>query len=105
MPGGDGRAGMVAIIPECDIEKFDLKGLAGHFQRALPSYAVPKFLRLNAESEFTPTHKIKKVDLKKEGYNPGIVADPVYVLLPGESEYTWLTADVYSEIQQGRYKF
>jgi citronellyl-CoA synthetase len=105
MPGGDGRAGMVAIIPECDIEKFDLKGLAGHFQRALPAYAVPKFLRLNAEFEFTPTHKIKKVALKKEGYNPGIVADPVYVLLPGESEYTWLTADVYSEIQQGRYRF
>ena len=105
MPGGDGRAGMVAIIPECDIEKFDLKGLAGHFQHALPSYAVPRFLRLNAEFEFTPTHKIKKVDLKKEGYNPGIVADPVYVLLPGESEYTWLTADVYSEIQQGKYRF
>lgn len=105
MPGGDGRAGMVAIIPECDIKEFDLKGLAGHFQRALPAYAVPKFLRLNAELECTPTHKIKKVDLKKEGYNPRMVADPVYVLLPGESEYTWLTADVYSEIQQGRYRF
>jgi citronellyl-CoA synthetase len=105
MPGGDGRAGMVAIIPECDIEKFDFKGIAEHFQRALPSYAVPKFIRLNTELECTPTHKIKKVDLKKEGFDPAIVADSVFVLLPGESEYTPLTAEVYAEIQEGKYRF
>jgi citronellyl-CoA synthetase len=105
MPGGDGRAGMVAIIPECDIEHFDFNGIAAHFQRALPAYAVPNFLRLNAALECTPTHKIKKFDLKKEGFDPGVVADSVYVLLPGESEYTPLTAGVYAEIQQGKYKF
>ena len=105
MPGGDGRAGMVAIIPECDIENFNFKGIAEHFQRALPAYAVPKFMRLNAEFECTPTHKIKKVDLKKEGFDPGVVTDSVYVLLPGESEYTPMTAGVYSEIQEGKYRF
>jgi citronellyl-CoA synthetase len=105
MPGGDGRAGMVAIIPECDIEHFDFNGIAGHFQRALPAYAVPKFLRLNAALECTPTHKIKKFDLKKEGFDPGVVAESVYVLLPGESEYTPLTAGVYAEIQEGNYRF
>jgi citronellyl-CoA synthetase len=105
MPGGDGRAGMVAIIPECDIEKFDFKGIAAHFLRTLPTYAVPKFIRLNAEFECTPTHKIKKVDLKKEDFDPGVVADPVYVLLPGESEYRPLTDDLFAEIQQGKYRF
>jgi citronellyl-CoA synthetase len=105
MPGGDGRAGMVAIIPECDIEKFDFKGVAEHFQRALPSYAVPKFMRLNTELECTPTHKIKKVDLKKEGFDPGAVSDSVYVLLPGESQFTPLTDDLFAEIQQGQYRF
>jgi acyl-CoA synthetase (AMP-forming)/AMP-acid ligase II len=105
MPGGDGRAGMIAVIPECDIDQFDVKGAAEYFQRALPSYAVPKFLRLNSELECTPTHKIKKVDLKKEGFDPGVVADSLYVLLPGETEYTPLTADVYSEIQDGKYRF
>jgi citronellyl-CoA synthetase len=105
MPDGDGRAGMVAVIPECDIEEFDFKGIAGHFQRSLPSYAVPKFLRLNAELECTPTHKIKKFDLKKEGFDPDVAGDPVYVLLPGESEYTPLTAEVYSEIKEGKYRF
>jgi citronellyl-CoA synthetase len=105
MPGGDGRAGMVAIIPECDIEQFDFNGIAGHFQHALPAYAVPKFLRLNSELECTPTHKIKKFDLKKEGFDPVDVTDSLYVLLPGESEYKPLTAEIYAEIQQGRYKF
>jgi citronellyl-CoA synthetase len=105
MPGGDGRAGMIAIIPEGDIEKFESNGIAGHFQRALPSYAVPKFLRLNTELEYTPTHKIKKFDLKKEGFDPAVVADPLYVLLPGESAYTPLTEEIYAEIQQGNYRF
>ncbi len=105
MPGGDGRAGMIAIIPECDIEQFDFNGIAGHFQRALPSYAVPKFLRLNAELECTPTHKIKKFDLKKEGFDPGDVTDSLYVLLPGESEYKPLTAEIYAEIREGKYRF
>ena len=70
MPGGDGRAGMAAIIPECDQDGFDLAGLADHFQRSLPSYAIPKFIRMSIELACTPTHKIKKVDLKKEGFDP-----------------------------------
>jgi citronellyl-CoA synthetase len=96
---------MVALIPECDIEKFDFRAIAAHFRRALPSYAVPKFLRLNSELECTPTHKIKKVDLKQEGFDPGVVGDAVHVLLPGDSEYTPLTPEVYSEIQEGKYRF
>jgi citronellyl-CoA synthetase len=105
MPGGDGRAGMVAIIPECDVEAFDLDSLAARFQQALPSYAVPKFMRLNTEFACTPTHKIKKVDLKKEGFDPGVVVDAVYVLLPGVATYTPLTAEIYAEIQDGKHKF
>jgi acyl-CoA synthetase (AMP-forming)/AMP-acid ligase II len=105
MPGGDGRAGMIAVIPECDTEKFDFKEIAEYFKHALPAYAVPKFLRLNSELECTPTHKIKKVALKNEGFDPDVVSDPVYVLLPEESEYKPLTGEIYAEIQQGKYRF
>jgi len=105
MPGGDGRAGMIAIIPECNLEAFDLKALCGHFQSTLPSYAVPKFLRLNKNLECTPTHKIKKVDLKKEGFNPGRIDDALYVLLPGETEYQPLSDDTYNNILDGEYRF
>jgi len=105
MPGGDGRAGMAAIIPEGDGEAFDLMGLADHFQRELPSYAVPKFIRMSTELALTPTHKIKKVDLKKEGFDPDAVNDAIYVLLPGASAYEPLTKNIYGEIQEGKYRF
>ncbi len=105
MPGGDGRIGMVAIIPECDIENFDFDGVAAHFEAALPSYAVPRFMRLNTELACTPTHKIKKVDLKKEGFDPAVVVDAVYVLLPGTLTYAPLTTDIFTEIQDGQFRF
>ena len=105
MPGGDGRAGMIAIIPECNIDDFDLKGLGDHLQRALPSYAVPRFVRLNKNIECTPTHKIKKVLLKNEGFDPARVNDALFVLLPGESKYQPLTRDIYLKIRAGEYRF
>ncbi len=105
MPGGDGQAGMIAIIPECHLDDFDLKGLCEHFQRTLPSYAVPKFVRLNKNLEYTPTHKIKKVQVKKDGFDPAKIEDPLYVLLPGKSEYQILTDDIYVDIMANRYKF
>jgi citronellyl-CoA synthetase len=105
MPGGDGRAGMLAIIPECNIDQFDFKKFAELLHNALPSYAVPKFLRLKAELECTPTHKIKKYDLKKEGFNPAEIEDSIYILLPGESEYQLLTDDIYTNIMANKYRF
>jgi acyl-CoA synthetase (AMP-forming)/AMP-acid ligase II len=105
MPGGDGRAGMIAIIPECNLEAFDIEAICGHFQATLPAYAVPKFLRLNKNLECTPTHKIKKVELKQEGFDPDRVDDALYVLLPGEAEYQPLSGEVYTEILEGKYRF
>jgi acyl-CoA synthetase (AMP-forming)/AMP-acid ligase II len=105
MPGGDGRVGMIAIIPECSLEAFDRKELGDHLQGALPSYAVPKFLRLNKNLECTPTHKIKKVELKKEGFDPGRVKDALYVLLPGETQYQPSTEDIHQNILDGKYRF
>jgi citronellyl-CoA synthetase len=105
MPGGDGRVGMAAIISATKPEDFDFKGLAKHFQRVLPSYSVPKFIRFKTEFEYTSTHKIKKVNLKKEGFDHRIVTDPLYVLLPGEFAYKPLTEEFYAEIMAGKYKF
>ena len=104
MPGGDGRAGMIAVIPECKAGDFDLSALYRHFQHSLPTYAVPKFLRLNANLECTATHKITKVALKKEGFDPDLVNDVLYVLLPGEVEYQPLTKEIYQNILEGEYR-
>ena len=105
LPGGDGRAGMIAVIPDCRPEEFDLKALGRHFQRSLPAYAVPKFLRLNADLEYTSTHKIKKVALKKEGFHPDSITDALFVLLPGDTKYQPLTREIYQNILKGEYRF
>jgi len=105
MPGDDGRAGMISIIQESDVDSFDFKSLADFFQSALPSYAVPKLVRIQKDFEYTPTHKIKKVNLKMEGFDINKVKDPLFVLLPGESEYQPLTRDIYVKIMAGEYKF
>ena len=105
MPGGDGRAGMLSIILGCKLEDFNLKNLYEHFQHTLPSYAVPKFIRIQKDFDYTATHKIKKVNLKKEGFDPGQVIDPLYVLLPDESAYRLLTRQLYAAILDGKYRF
>ncbi len=105
MPGGDGCAGMIAIIPDGKAEEFDLRALYQHLQRSLPSYAVPKFVRLNANLECTATYKITKVALKNEGFDPQSVNDALYVLLPGEAGYRPLTQELYKNIWDGKYRF
>jgi len=105
MPGGDGRAGMIAVVPEGTSEHLDLAGLASHLERHLPSYAVPRFLRLCSDLESTPTHKIKRVRLRNEAFDPALVADPLFVLLPGEPSYRPLTPDIHARVRDGEYRF
>jgi len=105
VPGTDGRAGMLAIIPTSSVEEFDRKALADLIRESLPHYAAPKFLRFLKEFETTGTHKIKKVVLREEGFDPGRIDDPLFVLLPEGTEYESLTKGVYGDIVGGKYRF
>jgi len=71
----------------------------------LPSYGVPIFLRFKSELTTTATFKLKKVKLKKEGFDFEKIDDPMYVLLPDESEFTPLIKEIYEKIQNRHYKF
>ena len=105
MPDGEGRVGMIAIIPQTNPADFDLATLFEQFRRSLPSYAIPKFVRMQKDFDCTATHKIKKVNLKKAGFDSGLVTDPLYVLLPDASAYLPLTDEIYTAILSGQYKF
>jgi len=63
------------------------------------------FFVLNIDSGMSNFELKQKNKLKEGGYNPQEVRDPLYVMLPGESEYTELTPDVFSEIENGKYRF
>ncbi len=103
IPDTDGRAGMAAILPNVSIEEFDLKRLAEHLKKNLPPYGVPIFLRLKSKLATTATFKLKKVELKKECFDIEVIEDPMYVLLPGGSEYKALNREICDNIQT--YKF
>ncbi len=104
MPGSDGKAGMAAVVRD-DKTAFDIAGLAGHLRTSLPKYAVPLFVRLVPDFEWTATHKIKKTSLKNQGYDPAQVKEDIYVLLPGSDQYETLNQDILRNITAGQYKF
>jgi len=45
------------------------------------------------------------VKLRKEAFDLENIDDPLYIMLPGESEYTPLTKDIYENMLNGQYKF
>ena len=95
VPGADGRAGMASL--SCAGE-FDGAALARHLRAALPAYAVPLFLRLRAEQETTATFKYRKVELKRAGFDPAQVPEPLYVLLDAQRGYEALSAELHRSI-------
>lgn len=89
---------MAAIVdPDCLL---DFKALAEGFDKALPSYARPIFLRIVKELEMTSTFKLKKITLQKEGFDPSKIQDKVY-FRDGNNEYVEVTPELYEKIISG----
>lgn len=101
IPNNDGRAGMVTLVRRTDAH-FDIDAIAAHLFKTLPKYAVPIFIRIKDAIDFTHTHKIKKFELKKEGFN---CDDTVYVLLPKNSTYVQMDKNLLKEINTGTFVF
>ena len=96
---------MGAVVFKGSVDSFDGKAFGKHIKESLPAYAVPVFLRLKSELEVTGTFKHRKVDLKKEGFDPDTVGEPVYAMLPGSDEYVRVTKKLKGEIDKSKYKF
>lgn len=103
MPGGDGRAGMVAVVVRDDV--FPAEALARAFEAELPSFARPIFARVVGSMDTTATHKLKKFTLRDEGFDLGRVKDPIYVWLPKADRYEPLTPAIHRDLVAGVYRF
>ncbi len=102
VPGADGRAGMAALVLEPGLEALDAEAFSRHVTRELPAYARPLFLRVRSDIDVTGTFKMLKGDLRKEGYDPGQVAEPLYVMKPGSTAYERLDAAFADDIRMGQ---
>ncbi|HEY4264147.1 MAG TPA: long-chain-acyl-CoA synthetase [Micropepsaceae bacterium] len=101
VPGGEGKAGMAALVTGPD---FDLAGLAAYLERNLPFYARPIFLRFQQEIEATSTFKQRKIELQKQGFDPATVSDPLYVRDAATGGYLRLTPELYRGIAEAKLK-
>ena len=105
VPGADGRAGMAALMLEPGVETLDAEAFSAFVTSELPAYARPVFLRVQSDIDVTGTFKMLKGDLKKEGYDLGQVAEPLYVMKPGSTTYEPLDEALADRIRVGEAGF
>ena len=98
VPGRDGRSGMAAIVAADNV---NLASLREHLVQRLPDYARPVFLRIRQDMDMTATFKQKKVDLVKQGFDPDVIADPIYFSDPAAKAFVRLDAALYKRICAG----
>lgn len=105
IPGTNGKAGMVTLVPRENGHLFDAQALFAYLQDNLPGYAIPVFLRVTQAIEKTGTFKYRKVDIQKAGYSLRNQDEEVYARLPKTSGYTLLTPELVADIEAGRMSF
>jgi fatty-acyl-CoA synthase len=100
IPNTEGRAGMAAIVvaPEFSPER-----LYAHVDAELPSYAVPRFLRLVESMSTTGTFKQTKVELREQGFDPDGVVDPLLLRDPTARTFVELTPERAAAVREGRW--
>ena len=90
---------MAAIVAGPDL---DLAAFRAASRRRLPDYAQPVFLRIRPDIEVTATFKQKKVDLVKQGFDPGAIGDPIYFNDPAAKAFVRLDGALYDDIRAGK---
>jgi len=100
VPNYDGKVGMVALLVADD---FDMARFLDHIKARLPSFALPRFVRILSHIETTGTFKYKKNDLVREGYNIEQLDDEIFILLNEES-YIKLTPELHSELLNNQFR-
>ena len=99
VPGNEGRAGMAALETG---PGFDLAALFRHLATLLPDYACPVFLRISATIDTTGTLKPLKAGLARDGFDPAVVRDPLYILDRALGRYVSMDAGIFARMAELR---
>lgn len=97
VPGQEGRAGMAAMVVD---PTFTGEAFYAHVA-CLPSYAQPRFVRLVESMGTTTTFKHQKGDLREQGWDPEVIADPMLIRDPTARTYRTLDAAVRAAVLAG----
>ncbi len=107
IPHTNGRAGMASITlaDGAHLTEQDLSDMLTQFKKCLPAYAVPLFLRVQAQMETTGTFKYQKNKLKEDAFDPRKTDERILVSLPGSNAYSDVTAEIFANIEASKYRF
>ncbi|XP_009283743.2 PREDICTED: bile acyl-CoA synthetase [Aptenodytes forsteri] len=97
VPGCEGRCGMAAIRLKAG-ESFEGEDLYAFTRDTLPSYAAPRFVRIQDALEITGTFKQCKGNLVKEGFDPNVIKDALFFRDDKKKSYVPLSPDTYAAI-------
>ncbi|EDL75772.1 solute carrier family 27 (fatty acid transporter), member 5, isoform CRA_c [Rattus norvegicus] len=103
VPGCEGKVGMAAV-KLAPGKTFDGQKLYQHVRSWLPAYATPHFIRIQDSLEITNTYKLVKSQLAREGFDVGVIADPLYILDNKAETFRSLMPDVYQAVCEGTWK-
>ncbi|MGY4602892.1 fatty-acyl-CoA synthase [Bradyrhizobium sp. USDA 4474] len=98
VPEADGRAGMAALVVD---RRFDFGIFGEHLSYRLPRYAVPVFVRLCRALDATDTFKQNKQRLIREGFDPSVIDDPLFLRDPVTGDYRSIDQAVYERLIAG----
>jgi fatty-acyl-CoA synthase len=100
LDGHDGRAGMVSLVMT-EGARFDGPGFFAFVSERLPRYAAPVFVRIQAQADLTGTFKLRKVDLQRQGFDPAVTGDPIFVRDTANRTYARVVPELLAEIRTG----
>nr|XP_002721943.4 long-chain fatty acid transport protein 5 isoform X1 [Oryctolagus cuniculus] len=103
VPGCEGKVGMAAV-QLAPGRAFSGQELYQHARTWLPAYAVPHFIRIQDSLEITSTFKLMKSRLVREGFDVGVITDPLFILDNRAQDFRPLTADTYRAVCEGTWK-
>lgn len=109
VPNADGRAGMAALVLAEGVNEgsADFRDMARHVLETLPRYAVPYFLRVTPQLDYTGTLKMQKGRLKREGIDTETIhglGDKMYWLPPDGKEYIPFSKSDHEALKSGKFR-
>ena len=97
VPGHEGRACMAALALKPG-QAFDAQAFYRCVTVTLPVYAQPLFVRVLSQADVTANFKLRKVRLREEGFDTGLISDPLYGLDRERETYAPLDAALLARL-------
>uniref|UniRef100_A0A8B9SSN6 long-chain-fatty-acid--CoA ligase n=1 Tax=Anas platyrhynchos TaxID=8839 RepID=A0A8B9SSN6_ANAPL len=101
VPGCEGKCGMAAIRLKPGMS-FEGENFYAFTKETLPSYAAPRFVRIQEALEITGTFKQCKGNLVREGFDPTIIKDPLFFRDEKKKSYVPMNTDIHAAIREAK---